>query len=253
MTDNLTFKNLGILFTFYSIIYVFVYYGFYGINIFYYTDLQGVLTLFLSNTIKIIIFSTLVLLVVAGTSKKSFQVKNQTFNKLSIRKTIAIFYILFIIFIGLFIMLLLGIDSSINRPLFSVTALVVIGIIHAIDRLSKLIRYKFKITSYNLKAYFSVILIIPYFMCQLIINEVNYFPKSDRLYFCYNESKIVETGKKFNIYLIGKTNDNIFIYDKSKNQTLIYEMSNVKDFKIYDVPVPNLYPKDEAVTPNKVP
>ncbi|CAD5343029.1 hypothetical protein FLA105535_03027 [Flavobacterium bizetiae] len=46
MTDNLTFKNLGILFTFYSIVYVLVYYGFYGINIFCYTDLQGVFDAF---------------------------------------------------------------------------------------------------------------------------------------------------------------------------------------------------------------
>ncbi|MCV2486959.1 hypothetical protein OD917_18655 [Flavobacterium sp. SH_e] len=253
MTDSLTFKNLGILFTFYSIVYVFVYYGFYGINIFYYTDLQGVLTLFLSNTIKIIIFSSLVLLIVAGISKKSFQVKNETFNKLSLRRTIILFYILFIIFIGLFIMLLLGIDSRINRPLFSITAFAVIGILHAIDRLSKLIRYKFKISAYNLKAYFSIILIVPYFMCQLIISEVNYFPKSDHLYFCYNESKTVETGEKFKLYLIGKTNENIFIYDKSKNQTLIFEMSNVKDFKIYDVPAPNLYPKAGAVIPDKGP
>lgn len=253
MTDNLTFKNLGILFTFYSIVYVFVYYGFYGINIFYYTDLQGVLTLFLSNTIKIIIFSTLVLLVLAGTSKKSFQVKNPTFNKTSLRKTIIIFYILFILFISLFIILLLGMDSRVSTSLFSVTVLVAIGILHAIDRLSKLIYYKFKIASYNLKAYFSVILLVPYFMCQLIISEVNYFQKSDHLYFCYNESKTVETGKKFNLYLIGKTNENIFIYDKSKNQTLIYEMSNVKDFKIYDVPAPNLYPKNGAVIPDKAP
>lgn len=253
MTDNFTFKNLGILFSFYSIVYVFVYYGFYGVNIFYYTDLQGVLTLFLSNTIKIIIFSSIVLLIVAGASQKSFQIKNPTFNKISLRKTIVIFYILFISFIGLFVMLLLGIDSSINRPLFSVTVLAAIGIIHAIDRLSKLICYKFKIASYSLKGYFMVILIVPYFMCQLIITEVNYFPKSDHLYFCYNESKTVETGKKFKLYLIGKTNENIFIYDKSKNQTLIFEMSNVKDFKIYDVPAPNLYPKQGATIPDNAP
>lgn len=253
MTNSFSFKNLGILFSFYSIVYVFVYYGFYGINIFYYTDLQGVLTLFLSNTIKIIIFSTIVLLVLVGMSKRSFKIKNPTFNKFSLRKTIVIFYLLFITFIGLFIMLLLGIDSSVSRPLFSITVLVAIGILHALDRLNDLLVYKFKITSYDLKAYFSIILIVPYFMCQLIITEVNYFPKSDHIYFCYNESKILETGKKFNLYLIGKTSENIFIYDKSKNQTLIYDMSNVKDFKIYDVPAPNLYPKDGALTPSKAP
>jgi hypothetical protein len=53
--------------------------------------------------------------------------------------------------------------------------------------------------------------------------------------------------------LIGKTSDNISIYDKSKNQTLIYDMNSVKDFKIYDVPAPYLLPSAGAPIPDEAP
>lgn len=251
MTDNLTFKNLGILFTFYSIVYVFVYYGFYGINIFYYTDLQGVLTLFLSNMIKILIFATIVLIAWAGISKKNMVV-SQAFNKVSLRRTLYILILLLVLFVGAWALLLSGIKTPLQKKAIFI-AFIAFGILSAIDRLSKLIFYKFKISANNLKMYFFVLLIVPYFMCQLILLEVNYFPKTDHVYFCYNESKTVETGEKFNQYLIGKTSDNIFIYDKSKNQTLIYEMSNVKDFKIYDAPAPYLLPSAGAPIPDKAP
>lgn len=251
MTNNITFKNFGIFFTFYSVAYVYVYYGFYGINIFYYTDLQGVLTLFLSNMIKILIFATIVLIVWAGISKKSFTV-SQAFNKVSLRKTLYILILLLILFIGAWALLLSGIKTPLQKKGIFI-AFLGLGILSAIDRLSKLIFYKFKISANSLKMYFFVLLIVPYFMCQLILLEVNYFPKTDHIYFCYDESKTVETGKKFKQYLIGKTSDNIFIYDKSKNQTLIYNISNVKDFKIYDVPAPYLSPSAGAPIPNKAP
>lgn len=251
MTDNLNFKNLGILFSFYSIVYVFVYYGFYGINIFYYTDLQGVLTLFLSNMIKILIFATIILIVWAGISKKSMAVI-QIFDKVPLRRTLYILILLLVIFVGVWALLLSGIKTPLQKKAIFI-AFLAFGILSAIDRLSKLIFYKFKISANNLKMYFFVLLIVPYFMCQLILLEVNYFPKTDHVYFCYNESKTVETGEKFNQYLIGKTSDNIFIYDKSKNQTLIYEMSNVKDFKIYDTPAPYLLPSAGAPIPDKAP
>ncbi|UPZ13945.1 hypothetical protein [Flavobacterium humidisoli] len=251
MTDNLNFKNLGILFTFYSIVYVFVYYGFYGVNIFYYTDLQGVLTLFLSNMIKILIFVTIVLIAWMGISEKNIVV-SQAFNKVSLRRTLYILILLLVIFVGAWALLLSGIRTPLQKKAIFI-AFIAVGILSAIDRLSKLIFFKFKISANKLKMYFFVLLIVPYFMCQLILLEVNYFPKTDHLFFCYNEYKTVETGEKFNQYLIGKTNDNIFIYDKSKNQTLIYEMSNVKDFIIFDAPAPYLLPSIGAPMPDKAP
>lgn len=252
MTDNSTFKNLGIFFTFYSVVYVYVYYGFYGINIFYYSDLQGVLTLFLSNMIWILIFATVVLIAWSGISKKSMNV-NQTFNKVSLRNTLNILILFFVLFVGVCILLLSGIDTPAHKISMITSCLLALGIISGIDRLSKLIFYKFKISANNLKMYFFVVLVVPYFMCQLTLLEVNYFPKLDHIYFCYDESKTIETGEKFNLYLIGKTNDNIFIYDKSKNETLIYDMSNVKDFKIYDVPAPHLLPSGGLPIPDRAP
>ncbi|MDX6187970.1 hypothetical protein SGQ83_01295 [Flavobacterium sp. Fl-318] len=251
MNGNFTFKNIGILFTIYSVIYVYVYYGLYGINIFYYTDLQGVLTLFLSNLVKILFFGSSALVISSLVSKKDVAYKNKTFNNVSLKYTISILVALFIIFILLFAELLSGTSTPIHEFSLPLTFLVGIGAIHAMDRLDRFIYFKFKLRAVTLKTYFLVLFIMPYFMCQLIVSEVNYYPKKDHIYFCYNDTMSVETGKKFNLFLIGKTNDNIFIYDKSKNRTLVFDLSNVKDFKIYDVPAMSFLTKGGAVIPNK--
>lgn len=235
MKEDFTFKNLGILFTFYSIVYVYMYFGFYGINIFYYTDLQGVLTLFLSNMIKILIFSSIALLIYPLLSEKSKATDRKVFYNISLRHTLYILVISLVIFIIIFAVVL----SKMKVHFQPITFLLITIIIHSLDRLEKFIYTKVKIPASKIMNYFCIFLAMPYFICVAISLEILFFPKLDHISFVYGYTTI-KSGEKTNLYFIGKTSDNIFLHDKINKQTYIYNINDITDLKIYDISLPSL-------------
>jgi|GEM_PF-3605412 len=267
MLDKINLKEIAIIFSFYSIVYNYSYFSFYGINIFEFATLTDLLNLFVSEFIKItavwiigfiftaiisyFIYRFLVFLKIKINKNNIFEVDESSFRlkrKFSILLLLSFFLILSLSFFFLMIFYQNDIYQYFIVMYMSFILISILLAYYLINKLKRFWQLKYKLSQDKIQIYFFSIFIIPHFIILYSGFEISNLDKYVECSFIYND-KIFITGNNY-IY-IGKAGDKTFLYDKNQEETLYMNNSEIKNFKRNKVILPNIKSKKEAITPEK--
>lgn len=263
----MNFKEIIIIFSFYSIIYNYSYFSFYGINIFEFATLTDLVNLFISEFIQfivvwVIVFTFIsVIIYFVYTFLRFIKIKIERNNifeidESSFRLKRKLKGFVFLSFLSVFILLLSFLMTYYqNKAVKYIVEIYVSYVLltafladYFIVKLKRFLQIKFKISQNIIRIYFFSLFIIPHFIILYSGFEI----------FCLNkyvESSFTYAGKNYvtgsNYTYIGRVRDKTFIYDKNKNETLFINNNEIRNFSRKQIILPGVKKETGTVVPEK--